>query len=75
MPVVVKVCMSKIHVIVLHYNGMLPVVSPLVVAPGFNMVDSIKIDYMHVVCLGSLRSLLDVWLNGQSEPYFIGDKI
>ena len=49
--------------ILLQCHGMLPVVSPLLAAPGFNMVDGVAIDYMHVVCLGIVRSLLDIWLN------------
>ena len=54
---------------------MLPVVSPLIAALGFNMVDNVTIDYMHVVCLGIVRALLDMWLTQRSESYFIGDKV
>ena len=54
---------------------MLPVVSPLIAAPGFNMVDNVTIDYMHVVCLGIVRALLDMWLTQRSKSYFIGDKV
>ena len=54
---------------------MLSVVSPLLAAQSFNMVDGVAVDYMHVVCLGVVRSVLDMWLNGQSESYFIGDKV
>ncbi|XP_062507747.1 uncharacterized protein LOC134184148 [Corticium candelabrum] len=56
-------------------RGMLPVVSPLIAAPGFNMVDNVAIDYMHVVCLGIVRALLDMWLTQRSESYFIDDKV
>ena len=54
---------------------MLPVVSSLMAAPGFNMVDNVAIDCMHVVCLGIVWALLDMWLTQQSESYFIGDKV
>ena len=54
---------------------MLPVVSSLVAAAGFNMVDNVTIDYMHVVCLDIARALLDMWLTERSESYFIGDKV
>ena len=54
---------------------MLPVVSLLIATPGFNMVDNVTIDYMHVVCLAIVRALLDIWLTQRSESYFIADKV
>ena len=59
----------------LQFKGMCEVVSPLLAARGFNMVDGIAIDWMHVVCLGVVRLLIDHWLNSRGELYFIGDKV
>ena len=39
-------------------NGMLAVTSPLLIAAkGFDLVEGVVIDYMHVVCLGARRRL------------------
>jgi hypothetical protein len=54
---------------------MLPVASPLFAAVGFDLGDGIAIDWMHIICLGIVRDLLDKWLNSSSEPYFIGDEV
>ena len=39
------------------------------------MVDGIAIDWMHVVCLGVVRLVIDHWLNSRGELYFVGDKV
>ena len=54
---------------------MLSVVSPLIAAPSFNMVDNVTIDYMHVVYLAIVRALVDMRLTQRSESYVIGDKV
>jgi hypothetical protein len=54
---------------------MFPVASPLFAAVGFDLVDGIAVDWMHVICLGIVRDLIDKWLCSSTEPYFIGDKI
>lgn len=32
--------------------------------PHFNMVEDVVIDYMHVICLGIMKRLLNAWLTG-----------
>ena len=54
---------------------MLPVASPLFAAVGFDLANGTSVDWMHVVCLGIVRNLIDKWLCSSSEPYFIGDKV
>ena len=42
--------------------------------PGFNLIRSIAIDYMHVTLLGVVKMLLNLWLDKQhhDEPWYIG---
>ena len=54
---------------------MLAEASPLLAARGFDLTKGVTIDWMHVVCLGIVRSMLDNWLTARSEGYFIGDKV
>ena len=56
---------------------MLTHASPLLAAKGFDIVDGVVIDYMymHVVCLGITRGLLEKWLTCRDEAYFIGSKV
>ena len=54
---------------------MFSVVSSLLALPGFDMVEGTAIDWMHVICLGITRGLLDKWLNSSDERYSIGDKV
>ena len=58
----------------MQVKGTLNVVSPLLALPGFEVVERTAIDWMHVVCLGITRSLLDRWLTFSDEIYFIGEK-
>ena len=58
----------------MQVKGMLNVVSPHLALPGFDVVEGTAIDWMHVVCSGITRSLLDRWLTFSDEIYFIGDK-
>ena len=60
--------------VLMQVKGTLNVVSPLLALPGFDVVERTAIDWMHVVCLGITRSLLDRWLTFSDEIYFIGDK-
>ena len=54
---------------------MLPMASPLIEAKEFDLVEGVVIDYMHVVCLGVVRALLEKWLTHRDESYFIGNKV
>jgi len=38
--------------------------TPLVRIPDFDFVKSIILDYMHLVCLGVMRTMLLIWCNG-----------
>ncbi|XP_031338854.1 uncharacterized protein LOC116172972 [Photinus pyralis] len=38
--------------------------SPLVQVPGLGLVSHFAIDYMHNVCLGIMRKLLNIWISG-----------
>ncbi|XP_062519358.1 uncharacterized protein LOC134194453 isoform X2 [Corticium candelabrum] len=72
----ISLCLSVSTIsLVSQVNGMHPVASPLLAAKGFNLVDGVAIDYMHVVCLGVTRNLLEKWLSDRSSAYFIGHKI
>lgn len=39
--------------------------TPLVEIPGLNMVSSIALDYMHLVCLGVMRTFMNIWVFGK----------
>ena len=60
--------------ILMQVKGMLNVVFPLLALPGFDVVEGTVIDWMHVICLGITRLLLDRWLTFSDEIYFTGDK-
>jgi hypothetical protein len=49
--------------------------SPLLGVKGFDITEGVTIDYMHVVCLGVTKTLLEKWLNHKNSPYFIGDGV
>ena len=42
--------------------------SPLINIPG-NIVQMFPLEYMHLVCLGVMRKLLNLWKNGTKCPY------
>lgn len=44
--------------------------SPLTLIPGLNLVSSIALDYMHLVCLGVMRTMLFTWVFGKSPFKF-----
>lgn len=54
---------------------MLAMASPLLAAKGFDLVEGVVIDYMHVVCLGVTRGLLEKWLTHRNENYYIGNRV
>lgn len=39
-------------------------VSFLTEIPNFSLVDNVPLDYMHVVCLGVMRKMIFLWLDG-----------
>lgn len=39
--------------------------TPLLKIPGFDFVNSVVLDYMHLVCLGVVRTMLFTWCNGE----------
>jgi len=41
-----------------------PRTTPLTRIPGLNLVKSVILDYMHLICLGVMRTLLFIWTNG-----------
>lgn len=41
-----------------------PRVTPLLSIPGLDLTCSFAIDYMHLICLGVMRTLLFIWCNG-----------
>lgn len=43
----------------------------------FDIVKGFVVDYMHIVLLGVVPMLLDLWLSKESKgkPYYIGDKV
>jgi hypothetical protein len=43
-----------------HHTGK----SPFVDIESFNMVSGFPLDYMHLVCLGVVRRLINLWING-----------
>jgi len=38
--------------------------SDLIHVPGIDMVNSFSMDYMHLVCLGVVRKLINLWIHG-----------
>ncbi|XP_061716589.1 uncharacterized protein LOC133524523 [Cydia pomonella] len=38
--------------------------TPLISVPGINFIKSFPLDYMHLVCLGVVRSLIYIWMFG-----------
>lgn len=38
--------------------------TPLTLIPGLNFVLSFPLDYMHLVCLGVMRTILNIWICG-----------
>lgn len=42
-----------------HHSGK----SPFVEIESFNMVSGFPLDYMHLVCLGVVRRLINLWIN------------
>ena len=43
----------------------------------FNLVNGFVPDWMHGVCLGVVKKMLKIWLNGANrmEVYYIGHKV
>ena len=44
-------------------------------AVRFHFVDGVDVEWMHVICLGIVNSLIEKRLYSSSETYFIGDKV
>lgn len=51
-----------------HHNGVSPLVSL-----GIGLVTDVVLDYMHLVCLGTVRKLLQTWYKGPL-PFRIGHR-
>lgn len=45
-----------------HHVG--DVLSDLILIPGFDMVNSFPLDYMHLVTLGVMKKLINLWIHG-----------
>lgn len=43
----------------------------------FNLVKGFVIDWMHSVCLGVTKSLINLWLNAENrgKEFFLGSKV
>lgn len=43
----------------------------------FNLVEGFVTDWMHGVCLGLVKNLLALWLNGEhrTKDFYIGNKV
>lgn len=52
-------------------------ISPLISIPKFDIINGCVIDYMHSVCLGVCRQLLEFWFDSEnhSERFYIGRRI
>ena len=47
---------------------------PIEISKSIYLPDSIPIDYMHLICLGIFKSILNHWFNStyHKEKYYIG---
>ena len=47
---------------------------PIEISKSINLPESIPIDYMHLVCLGLFKSILNHWFNSTNhkEKFYIG---
>lgn len=44
-----------------HHAGNISIISNL---PNFNIITGFSLDYMHLVCLGTVRKLILLWIKG-----------
>jgi hypothetical protein len=49
---------------------------PTVLSQAINFLDGILIDYMHLVCLGTFKSLLGLWFSSKNKTknFYLGTK-
>lgn len=49
----------------------------LIKLPSFNFESSLPVDFMHSVCLGTVKYIVDIWLNSKNnrQEFYLGLKI
>lgn len=52
-------------------------ISPLVKIPHFGLTLSSPVDYMHCICLGVVKLLMDIWLDSKNNrmKFYLGLKL